>query len=77
MAHRQLAEREGGGIVVRLVWDEAAPAGNNDVFVEYWDERQDVFYVVYPPRDRALEAFYHPNAYCPDPSAELPATRAA
>ena len=75
MAHRQLAEREGGGIVVRLVWDEAATDGH-DVFVEYWDERQDVFYVVYPPRDSALEAFYHPNAYCPE-TAELSGVRAA
>jgi hypothetical protein len=65
MARRQLAKRDGGGIVVQLVWDDSAPAGS-DLFVEYRDEQQEVFYTVYPPRDRALEAFYHPNAYSGD-----------
>jgi hypothetical protein len=76
MAQRQLAERAGDGIVVRLIWDDLAALGE-DVFVEYRDEQREVFYVVYPPRDRALEAFYHPNAYCADTSDELSGTRAA
>ena len=62
MAMRELAERHGYGVVVRLIWNDAAPAGC-DVSVEYEDEGQDVSFILYPPRHRALEAFYHPNAY--------------
>ena len=62
MALRQLAERSGGGIVVQLFWIDSAPPGL-DVFVEYRDERLEVFFTLWPPRDRALEAFHHPNAY--------------
>jgi hypothetical protein len=62
MARRQLAERDGGGIVVELFWDDSAPPGN-DVIVEYRDELQGVCYRLYPARERALETFYHPNAY--------------
>lgn len=65
MAQRQLAERDGGGIVVELFWDDSAPPGS-DVIVEYRDELQGVSYKLYPARDRALEAFYHPNAYAGD-----------
>jgi hypothetical protein len=65
MALRQLAERSGGGIVVQLYWIDSAPPGR-DVFVEYRDERQEVFFTVWPPRERALEAFHHPNAYADD-----------
>jgi len=67
MALRQLAERAGGGVVVQLYWDDSAPAGR-DVIVAYRDELQQVSYNVCPPRDRALEAFYHPNAFA-DPAA--------
>jgi hypothetical protein len=59
---KQLAERYADGIIVELFWDDCAPAGS-DVVVEYRDERRGVRYTVYPPRDRALEAFNHPNAY--------------
>lgn len=62
MAARELAERSGGGIVVRLFWDDEQPPGC-DVFVEYEDGHEDVSYTLYPPRDRVLDAFYHPNAY--------------
>jgi hypothetical protein len=62
MALRQLAERSSGGIVVQLFWIDSAPPGL-DVFVEYRDERLEVFFTLWPPRDRALEAFHHPNAY--------------
>lgn len=70
MAVKQLAERNGDGIVVQLFWNDSAPPGR-DLFVEYRDERQKVFYAVYAPRDRALDAFYHPNAF------EVHAERAA
>jgi hypothetical protein len=57
-----LADRATAGISVRLFWDEAAPAGT-DIVLEYEDEKDGVSFTVYPPRDRALDAFYHPNAY--------------
>jgi hypothetical protein len=62
MALRRLAERSRDGIVVELFWNDSAPPGT-DVLVEYRDERRGVFFTLHPPRDRALEAFYHPNAY--------------
>ena len=62
MTLRELAERDGDGIVVRLLWDDSAPPGH-DVRVDYRDERLGVFFSIRPPRDEALEAFHHPNAY--------------
>jgi hypothetical protein len=61
-AMRILAEREASGIVVRLFWDATAAPGW-DVVVKYRDREEGVMYTLYPPRDRALDAFYHPNAY--------------
>jgi hypothetical protein len=31
--------------------------------VEYRDGSHDEVFTLRPPRDRALDAFYHPNAY--------------
>ena len=63
-----LAEREDHGILVRLFWNEhAAPGG--DLILRYRDQRAGRAFIAYPPRERALHAFYHPNAYAP---AELP-----
>jgi hypothetical protein len=59
---RLLADRGTGGITVRLFWDEAA-AGDADIVVEYRDRNEGVSFEFRPPRDRALDAFYHPNAY--------------
>ena len=59
---RLLADRATQGISVRLFWDEAAVAGT-DIVIKYEDRSEGVAYVIYPPRDRALDAFYHPNAY--------------
>jgi hypothetical protein len=59
MAVRQLAERQGDGIVVELFWNDS----EGQVFVEYSDERRDVYYTIYPDLARALEAYYHPNAF--------------
>jgi hypothetical protein len=64
MAVRQLAERNGDGIIVELFWNDSAPPGA-DVYIEYRDERQDVCYTLYPTAEAALDAFYHPNAYIP------------
>jgi hypothetical protein len=61
---RLLAERETGGILVRLFWDErAAPAA--DILVRYRDLRSGEAFVARPPREQALHAFYYPNAYAP------------
>jgi hypothetical protein len=57
-----LADRGSDGITVRLFCDEAAPAGT-DVVLEYEDRGQGISFTIHPPRDRALDAFYHPNAY--------------
>jgi hypothetical protein len=62
MALRELAERQVDGVVVRLVWNDAAPPGS-DISVEYSDERRGEAFILYPPRDSALDAFYHPNAF--------------
>jgi hypothetical protein len=59
-----LADRTTDGISVRLFWNEAA-TGAGEIVVEYEDENEGIAYVLYPPRDRALDAFYHPNAYLP------------
>lgn len=57
-----LADRNSDGISVRLLWDENAPAGN-DVVIEYEDRGHGTSFAIHPPSDRALDAFYHPNAY--------------
>ena len=61
---RLLATRESCGILVRLFWDDEAVTGS-DVVVEYRDKNEDVAFAVRPPRERALDAFHHPNAYRP------------
>ncbi|MGH3023613.1 MAG: hypothetical protein ACRDNI_08165 [Gaiellaceae bacterium] len=63
-----LAERENDGILVRLYWDDEASPGE-DVILRYRDGRSGRTFSARPPRDRALHAFHHPNAYAP---VELP-----
>jgi hypothetical protein len=60
---RLLAERESSGLVVRLFWNDDAHASEPELILEYEDRTDDVVLTLYPPRDRALDAFYHPNAY--------------
>jgi hypothetical protein len=59
-----LAERENGGLLVRLYWDTAADP-DDDVVLKVRDLRAGHAFVVRPPRERALHAFYHPGAYAP------------
>jgi len=59
---RLLADRGTHGISVQLFWNEAAPAGA-EIVVEYVDSSEGVAYMLHPPREHALDAFYHPNAY--------------
>ncbi|MGH3005190.1 MAG: hypothetical protein ACRDOS_04705 [Gaiellaceae bacterium] len=63
-----LAERENDGILVRLFWDDRAEPGH-DVILRYRDGRSGHAFSARPPREKALHAFYHPNAYAP---AEIP-----
>jgi hypothetical protein len=58
-----LADRGSGSISVRLFWNEAATAEDSDLVIEYVDRGEGLSYMFHPPRDRALDAFYHPNAY--------------
>jgi hypothetical protein len=76
MALRQLAERNTGGVVVQLFWDDSAPLGS-DVFVDYRDEHEGVFFTFRPPREHALEAFYHPNAFAGGAEQASTAAKAA
>lgn len=57
-----LADRGSDGITVRLYWDETTTA-KTDIVLKYEDVGEGVAFVIRPPRDRALDAFYHPNAY--------------
>ena len=63
-----LAERESDGILVRLYWDDRA-SPEDDVILRYRDARSGRTFSARPPRERALHAFRHPNAYAP---VELP-----
>jgi hypothetical protein len=58
-----LAERESSGLVVRLFWNDDPRPSEPELILEYEDRTEDVVLTLYPPRDRALDAFYHPNAY--------------
>lgn len=66
---RLLADRETCGISVRLFWDEAAAAGA-DIVIEYEDLGEGFADTFHPPRDRALDAFYHPGAYLASRASE-------
>jgi hypothetical protein len=59
-----LAERENEGLLVRLYWDDTAEP-DDDVILKVRDLRAGQAFVVRPPRERALHAFYHPGAYAP------------
>ena len=55
----ELAERADAGIVVRLLWDEP----HDQVIVEYRDDRTGDEFAAVVPKNQALSAFRHPNAY--------------
>lgn len=57
----ELAKRTQNGIVVRLLWDSL----RDRVVVRYRDERSGDSFQADIPRNRALDVFYHPNAYRP------------
>jgi hypothetical protein len=57
----ELAQRNDGGILVRLLWD----AVRNQVVLRYRDTREGDSFVTDVPNDDALAAFEHPNVYRP------------
>ncbi|MBD0318476.1 MAG: hypothetical protein ICV71_08110 [Thermoleophilia bacterium] len=61
MALCELAVRAEAGLVVRLLWDPA----RGQAVLRYRDRREGDAFAVDVPNGRALEAFYHPNAYRP------------
>lgn len=62
MERCNLATRKSDGRMVVLNW---YPDENTvEVIV---NEPGETDLVIYPPNDRALDAFYHPYAYAPDP----------
>jgi len=56
---RELAHRASNGVSVWLFWAQVG----DTLTVEVYDERQDEFFELDVPRDRALDAFHHPYAY--------------
>ena len=61
MAVVELAERRTSGILVRLLWD----SDRCQTMVRYRDRMSRDTFLVDVPKDRALEAFEHPNAFRP------------
>ena len=57
--HRELAHRVSGGIEVTLYWN----ADDDSTSVEVFQEATVVTLRLSVPRDRALDAFYHPFAH--------------
>jgi YD repeat-containing protein len=55
---QELASRSAGGTLVRLYWHSKT----NDVRVHVTDEQTGEDFVLEPPGESALEAFYHPYA---------------
>jgi hypothetical protein len=58
---RQLAQRVSGGVEVTLYWD----ADDNSISVEVWQHESGETLAFAVPRERALDAFYHPFAHLP------------
>jgi hypothetical protein len=65
MALRELAEREGDGLVVRLLWDTT----RNQAVLRYRDRQTGDAFVTDVPNARALHAFEHPNVFRPAQAA--------
>jgi hypothetical protein len=57
----ELAYRISGGMEIRLYWD----ADEDSTSVEVWQPASGELLLLEVPRERALEAFYHPFADLP------------
>jgi hypothetical protein len=60
---RELARRVNGGLEISLYWN----AGDNSTSVEVYEPSTEETITFRVPPGQALEAFYHPFAYLPDP----------
>ena len=58
---RELAYRVSGGMEIRLHWN----ADEDSTSVEVWQPASGELLLLEVPRERALEAFYHPFADLP------------
>jgi hypothetical protein len=58
---RELARRISGGIEVTLYWN----ADDNSTSIDLWHPASRETFAFAVPRERALDAFYHPFAYVP------------
>jgi hypothetical protein len=56
---KELAYRQNDGIDVTLLWH----SDDDSVVVSIHDAKSDYAFEVGVPRDKALDAFYHPFAY--------------
>jgi hypothetical protein len=63
----ELAHRVSGGTEIRLYWN----ADEDSTSVEVWQPASGEFLLFEVPRERALEAFYHPFAGLPRPFEAL------
>jgi hypothetical protein len=61
MELRELAERRGNGLIVRLLWDPA----RNQTVLRYRDRESGDSFMTDVPNASALAAFNHPNAFRP------------
>lgn len=61
MGLRELASRNDGGRVVRLMWDPA----RDQTVLRFRDEDRDETFVVDVPKEEALAAFNNPSDYRP------------
>jgi len=61
MGLRELASRNDGGHVVRLMWDPA----RDQTVLRFRDEERDETFVVDVPKEEALAAFHNPRDYVP------------
>ena len=61
MSLRELASRNDGGRIVRLMWDPA----RDQTVLRFRDEERDETVVVDVPREEALTAFNNPGDYLP------------
>jgi hypothetical protein len=57
----ELARRENGGLVVRLLWDRR----RGQAVIRYRDRRSGESFAADVPNPKALDAFRHPNVYRP------------
>ena len=56
---RELARRSSAGVDVTLYWQPTL----DEPIVCVWDERHGAHFEIRPPRNLALDVYYHPYAY--------------